>query len=202
MVKKRKQRHVPSRRKRFSKSQLMGYFLIFVMVASVGAVILYNPQPQEGQQYDVVQTQQGWVTSHEGEQVIFLAPPSSVSHHGFPDGFIELVQGSPQVMLTFDPAGMREEMLGVVDYARITLRQDLIRFDTDIATGIDGNHSSYDLPQADCGDTTQYGSVIHLEQGNVTQVTETDGCFRFQANSAQGLLGLLEAFRYRVYEVI
>jgi hypothetical protein len=194
----------------FSKKNLMGIFIVMIMVLSglgymatrdsngTGSNLDYNGFKFSNPDYYT------WYASINGTTAKFTYHPKEIEHMQMSADAAAMLASTRMAYITFDPADRDIEQIELV---RMQLEQDLSAyFKMYPITGVVNVTKQYaSFPKIGCYNATYMVPVIYLRHSddiNQSRITNTGPCIMVEAASANDFPALKDRLLYGMFKII
>ncbi len=189
-------------KKLFSKKNIMGMVIIFLMVFSVlgmwqgsdDSLPKYNgfKVTQKDNKYEI-KTEKGTISGY--------TYPSYLEHIYLDTKMPAYVSiyYSPAVVVLFDPT---DKALPYIEVLRMELAQELPLLAKTVSYGITQANETYSYTVVNCSSTTPVVFLRTSNTTNTTQIYEQENCLVLEAMNKEDLVGLKDRLVYTLYGVM
>jgi hypothetical protein len=189
-------------KKFFSKKNIMGMIIVFLMVFSVlgiwqgssDALPKYNglKVTQNDNQYSI-KTDKGIITGYVYPSYLeYISLDTTMPAYIF-------VEYSPSIVVLFDPT---DKALSYIEVLRMELAQQLPLLGKTVSYGITQVNETYSYPVVNCSSTTP---VIFLKTSaatNTSHIYGEENCLVLEAESKEDLISLRDRLLYTLFGVM
>jgi len=186
--------------KKNNTAKYMVYFMAFIMISSVFAVMFYGFANQEGTakygKIKFTQTDNGWTLNTKTQQYNFDYLPQEVDFMNLSSEMTGLLSNTLEIDVTSEVNNSDAETIAFVQFAMDrNLPQKYIR------VGFSTN-SSFNTPIFDCSDATQLVPVVYFKSGNETKFIEEGNCLIAQSRDNFGFIRIKDRLLYAILGII
>ncbi len=198
---KRKKLEKKEKRVLFSSKNMIGLFIILMMVLSGAA---YYWQKDIGKEttkgFQLVSKADGWHLIKDGMDFRLDSHPSSVAGINASNATIGLIKNSKFIYLSFSPD---DRLIKAIESARLDFEESLGKLGTYVITGVEKNTSAYaGFPIISCMNATSFVPVIILQYSANASITTKNNCIIISAETSSGLLEEKDRIIYGVLGII
>jgi|APSaa5957512622_1039677.scaffolds.fasta_scaffold98635_2 hypothetical protein len=178
----RRRRKKQKKKKLLTKKNLLGIFIVSIMVLSGVGYMWTDPQGGSSEDYNdykFVSQNNQWYTNINDQFVAFSHHPSDIDEISVGSS-IDLIKQTKMLYITFDPDSL---LVSDFEIKRLELENELSNHFTIFPiTGVTKNNSLYGhFPIINCINATPSVPVIYFVKGNETKIIQNGSCITLQA---------------------
>jgi hypothetical protein len=187
----------------FNKKNLLGIFIVSIMVLSGVGYMWTDPQggnALEYNEYKFVSQNNKWVTNINNQYIGFSHHPSDIEE--IPVGSsVNLIKNTKMLYITFDPESL---LVSDFELRRLELENDLSNHLTIYpVTGVTKEHSLYSsFPIVDCVNATPSVPVIKFVKGNETKIIQEGACITLKVTDGYDSSVLKDRLMFGIFGII
>lgn len=194
----------PQKQSFFNKRNVMGLFIIFLMVSSILAIWQGGTDTPELPQYNTYTFSirgEYILTEIEGNEVTFRYHPQDLERISVGDDTRAWLKRAVRYHITFDP---EDAWVQYIDILRMDIAANnfLEKFNRQFSDATTQPSTVYTLPLITCQNATDTQPVLYFKKSNITTLTREGNCLLVEAATPEDLLKAKDVLIYMITGVI